>query len=230
MSPPIRLVGAIAVQPAILALIPEFQAASGYTLAPRWELNPILKKQIEAGEPFDVVITNPNYAADLAALGKVGRESQVPFGRIAMGVGAKAGSLPLDLGSVAAFERALKGATSIAYATEGTSGSYFLGLLDRLGIAAEVTPKLVPTSGGQTATAVVRGEAELAVVPVSSILAAAPDVVLAGRFPSELQSYIDFDIGISVAAGDGKAARALSAFLTSPGSDEVLASKGLERR
>lgn len=229
MSREIRLVGAIAVRPAILALIPEFEAATGYKVAARWELNPILKKQIEAGEPFDLVIINPNMVADLAAQRKVDAASQAPFGRIAMGVGARAGSPPLDLGSVAAFQRALKGAASIAYANEGTSGSYFLGLLDRLGIAGEVKPKLVPTAGGQTATAVSRGEAELAVVPVSTILAAAPSVVLAGRFPSELQSYIDFAIGISTAARDPKAARALSAFLTSAASDEVLAARGLER-
>ncbi|KQU93982.1 substrate-binding domain-containing protein [Devosia sp. Root105] len=229
MSQEIRLVGAIAVRPAILALIPEFEAATGYTVAARWELNPIVKQQIEAGEPFDLVIINPNLVEALAVLGKLDPASQVPFGRIAMGVAAKAGRALPDLGTVAAFEHALKSAASIAYANEGTSGSYFIGLLERLGIAGEVKPKLVATSGGQTAAAVAHGEAELAVIPVSSILAAAPDVVLAGRFPSELQSYIDFAIGISAAARDAKAARVLSAFLTSAASDEVLAARGLER-
>ncbi|OEO32173.1 molybdate ABC transporter substrate-binding protein [Devosia insulae DS-56] len=230
MSREIRLVGAIAVRPAILALIPEFEAATGYAVAARWELNPIVKQQIEASVPFDLVVINPNLVADLAAQGKLEVASQVSFGRIAMGVAARAGGQPLDLGSVAAFERTLQAAASIAYANEGTSGSYFIGLLEQLGIANEVRPKLVPTSGGQTAAAVARGEAELAVIPVSSILAAAPDVVLAGRFPSELQSYIDFAVGISTGARDAKAARVLSAFLTSAASDEVLAAKGLERR
>jgi len=229
VSREIRLVGAIAVRPAILALIPEFEAATGHTVAARWELNPIVKQQIEGGEPFDLVIINPNLVEALAVLGKLDPASQVPFGRIAMGVAAKAGRPLPDLGTVAAFEHALKSAASIAYANEGTSGSYFIGLVERLGIAGEVKPKLVATSGGQTAAAVARGEAELAVIPVSSILAAAPDVVLAGRFPSELQSYIDFAIGISAAARDAKAARVLSAFLTSAASDEGLAARGLER-
>lgn len=229
MSREIRLVGAIAVRPAILALIPEFETATGHTVAARWELNPIVKQQIEAGEPFDLVIINSNLVEALAVLGKLDPASQVPFGRIAMGVAAKAGRPLPDLGTVAAFEHALKSAASIAYANEGTSGSYFIGLVERLGIAGEVKPKLVATSGGQTAAAVARGEAELAVIPVSSILAAAPDVVLAGRFPSELQSYIDFAIGISAAARDAKAARVLSAFLTSAASDEGLAARGLER-
>lgn len=229
MNGEIRLVGAIAVRPAILALVPEFRAATGLTVVPRWELNPIIKRQLEVGEPFDLVVINPNLVEDLVVLGKVEAASQVPFGRIAMGVAARSGSQPLDLDSVAAFERTLRSATSIAYANEGTSGSSFIALLERLGISDELMPKLVATSGGQTAAAVADGEAELAVIPVSSILAAAPEVALAGRFPAELQSYIDFGIGISTGARDAKAAALLSRFLSSAASDEILAATGVER-
>ena len=229
MNQDIRLFGAIAVRPAVLALISQFEAATGYTVVVKWELNPIVKKQIEAGEPFDLVIINPNLVQDLTALGKVKAGSQVAFGRIAMGVAAKAGSRPLNIGSVEAFEHALKSARSIAYASEGTSGGYFSGLLERLGIADEVKPSLVAVRGGQTAPAVGRGEAELGVVPVTSILAAAPEVVLVGRFPAELQSYVDFAIGISIDSKDAAAARRLSEFLTSRAVDDTLAAKGLER-
>jgi len=146
-----------------------------------------------------------------------------------MGVAAKAGSRPLDIGTVEAFELVLKNAQSIAYASEGTSGGYFAGLLERLGIADEVKPKLLAAMGGQTASTVARGEAELAVVPVTSILAAAPEVILVGPFPPELQSYIDFAIGISAASADADAARQLSEFLTSTAVDEVLSAKGVAR-
>ena len=71
---------------------------------------------------------------------------------------------------------------------------------------------------------------ELAVVPVSSILAAAPGVMLVGQFPAELQSYIDFAIGISAEATDAEAARRLSEYLTSTAVDDLLAAKGVERR
>lgn len=121
-------------------------------------------------------------------------------------------------------------AATIAYASDGTSGGYFSNLLDRLGIADEVKPKLVAVAGGQTALAVGRGEAELAVVPVTSILAAAPEVVLAGRLPAELQSYIDFAIGISADSRDAGAAGQLSAFLASAAVDDILAARGVERR
>ncbi|MDC9832533.1 substrate-binding domain-containing protein [Rhizobium binxianense] len=230
MTQEIRLFGAIAVRPAVLALLPRFETATGLTVAVKWEVNPIVKKQIEAGEAFDLVIINPPMVRDLTALGKVMGGSDVAFGRIGMGVAAKAGSRPLDIGSVEAFADALKSAASIAYASDGTSGGYFLGLLDRLGIADEVKPKLVAIAGGQTALAVGRGEAELAVVPVTSILAAAPEVVLVGQFPAELQSYIDFAIGISVDSTVAKAAKRLSEFLASPAVDDILKVKGVERR
>ncbi|TIX71856.1 MAG: ABC transporter substrate-binding protein, partial [Mesorhizobium sp.] len=147
MNQDIRLFGAIAVRPAVLSLISRFETATGFNVAVKWELNPTVKKQIEAGEPFDLVITNPHLVEDLIALGKVRAGSQVAFGRIAMGVAAKAGSRALDIGSVQAFGHALKSARSIAYASDGTSGGYFSGLLERLGISDEVKPKLVAIPG-----------------------------------------------------------------------------------
>ena len=229
MNQAIRLFGAIAVRPAVLAVVSRFETATGLEVAAKWELNPTVKQQIEAGEPLDVVSTNPSLVEDLAASGKVAAGSQAAFGRIAMGVAAKAGSRPPDLSSVEAFKHALNGARSIAYAAEGASGAYFLGLLERLGIADETKARLVAISGGQTAPAVGRGEAELGVVPVTSILAAAPEVMLVGKFPAELQSYIDFAIGISADSSDARTAERLSAFLTSPAVDDVLAAKGVER-
>jgi len=229
MNQNVRLFGAIAVRPAVLALISRFEAATGFTVAAKWELNPTVKKQIEAGEPFDLVITNPNLIQDLVALGKVKIGSQAAFGRVAMGVAARAGRRQPDIGSVEAFELVLKSATSIAYASEGASGGYFTRLLERLGIADDVKPKLVAISGGQTAAAVGRGEAELGVIPVTSILAAAPEVVLVGLFPAELQSYVEFAIGLSADSTHVEAANQLSGFLTSTAVNDILAAKGVER-
>lgn len=229
MDQQIRLFGAVAVRPAVLAVIPRFETITGYKVAARWELNPAVRTQIEAGEPFDLVITNPNLIEELVSLGKVRTGSQVTFGRIAMGVAAREGGRALDIGSVEAFKQTLKGARSIAYASDGTSGGYFQGLLERLGIADEVKPKLVPVSGGQTAAAIGRGEADLGVVPVTSILAAAPEAMLVGRFPAELQSYIDFAIGVSADSTDAEAASQLSAFLVSADIDETLSARGIER-
>jgi molybdate transport system substrate-binding protein len=68
------------------------------------------------------------------------------------------------------------------------------------------------------------------VVPVTSILAAAPEVTLVGQFPAELQSYIDFAVGIGSKAQDPEAAGQLAAFLVSQDVDDVLMATGVERR
>jgi molybdate transport system substrate-binding protein len=228
MTEDVLLFGAIAVRPAVLACLPQFEAATGLRVAAKWELNPILKKQVEAGERFDLLITNPNLIGDLVAIGRVAAGSQKPFGRIAMGIAAKAGSVSPDIGSVDAFKRVLKDAKSIAYATEGTSGAYFLGLLERLGLADELKPRLVAITGGQTAQAVSDGKAQLSVVPLTSILAASPAVMLVGAFPAELQSHIDFAVGISADTRRANAALQLSEFLTSRAVAAILTAKGVE--
>lgn len=230
MSGEIRLFSAIAVRPAVLALLPRFEAATGLKVAVKWALNPAIRKEIEAGEAFDLVITNPDHVEDLTALGKIRAGSQVAFGRIAMGVAVRSGTRAPEIGSVEAFKHALTAARSIAYASDGTSGAYFTGLLKRLGMDGEIEPRLVAIEGGRTAPAVGRGEAELGVVPVTSILAAAPEVMLVGRFPDELQSYIDFATGISTDTTNAEAAGTLSEFLASAEVDDILTAKGLECR
>ena len=92
----------------------------------------------------------------------------------------------------------------------------------------EVEPKLRSVGGGETGQVVARGEAELGIVPVTTILAAAPGAELAGLFPTELQSYIDFAVGLSAVARDG-GGNALMSFLTGPESDDLLRSRGVER-
>lgn len=54
--------------------------------------------------------------------------------------------------------------------------------------------------------------------------------MLVGQFPAELQSYVDFAIGISADSQDAEAAKQLSEFLISTAVDDILAAKGVERR
>src|SRR5215207_2514891 len=177
----VKLFSAVAVRPAILDLIPAFEQRTGHKVEVKFEVNPAVKKQIEAGESFDVVLVNPEMVEDLTKQGKVVAGSQAAFGRAGMGVAVRAGAPKPDLSSVEAFKRALLDAKSVAYAGEGSSGIYFISLLARLGIAEEMKSKLKSVAGGQTGQVVARGEAELGVVPVTTILAAAPGADLVFR-------------------------------------------------
>jgi molybdate transport system substrate-binding protein len=220
---------AVAMRPAVLALAPDFHAATGHSIAAEFALNPAIGQRLGDGEPFDVVITNPDKIEDLIRLGRVQAGRCQQLGRVAMGVAARSGHPPVELGTPAAFVKAMLAARSVAYASQGTSGAYFLGLLERLGIATEMEERVVAVPGNDTATSVLRGLAELAVVPITSIIAAEPEVTLLGRFPAELQSHIEFSVGVSTAASDWKPARELSDLLLDPAVDGILTRAGVER-
>ena len=174
------------------------------------------------------MVLNRDLLDDLIRQGKVTPEGRRPFGRVGLGVAIRAGARKPDVSSVEALKRTLVGAKSIAYTAEGSSGAHFSALLDRLGILDEVTPKLRSVGGGETGLVVARGEAELGVVPVTTILVAAPGAEFAGMFPAELQSYIDFAIGLSAAARNIRGGSALIDFLAGPDASQFLRSKGVE--
>lgn len=97
-------------------LVAEFEKKSGHKVAARFELNPAVKKLIEQGEPFDVVVVNPEFVEELTKLGKVRAATDSDFGRIPMGVAIKPGVAKPDLRTVESFKGAMLAATAVAYA------------------------------------------------------------------------------------------------------------------
>ena len=98
----------------------------------------------------------------------------------------------------------------------GASGVYFVGVLDRLGLADAIAQKAVLTNGGRAAVeTVARGEADLAVTLISEIVAV-KGVRLAAAVPEPLQLYSIYAAGIPASSSNPLAARAFIAALTAP--------------
>ena len=83
-----------------------------------------------------------------------------------------------------------------------------MGLLDRLGIAAEIKPKLIgsPPGAGGLVSPVVKGEAEMVVGTMSAIMEPGVDPV--GPIPNELQNWATFTGGVGAASKEAAAAQA----------------------
>ena len=135
---------------------------------------PVVQREIDKGTRFDVAISQPEVIETLIKSGKVAAGSRADIARTGVGVSVRAGAPKPDIGSVEAFRQTLLKAKSIAHSKEGASGVYFMGLLDRLGIAAEVKPKLIgaPAGAGGLVSPVVKGEAEMVVGTASAIMEA----------------------------------------------------------
>src|SRR5712692_420766 len=212
---------------AVSELGAQFERASGHKVTIRFEVNPEVKRKIEAGESFDVAILNPPVLDDLIKQGKIAGDTRAVIGRSGIGVAVREGAPEPDISSVAAFKRTLLNAKSVAYPGEGASGKYFVGLVDRLGIAAEMKPKMRPMPAEYNVEVVARGEVELVVV-VASRISGVPGVQLVGRIPQELQTWIGFTAGVASAAKEPEAARAMLRFFTAPAAAPVLKAMGVE--
>jgi molybdate transport system substrate-binding protein len=206
----------------------QFERATGHKLTVKYAPSEPLRKQIDAGEPFDVVLTFPNLVDELIKQGKVAPSTRVDIAHMGLGLAVKKGAAKPNIGSTDAFKRALLTASSISYAAQGPSGVHLVSVLDRLGIAQDVKPKLRPMGAGSLVIGpVARGEAEIGIVAIAFILAE-PGAELAGLLPQELQDYVHYSSGIGSAAQDANAAKAFVSYFKQPSAIEVLRSHGLE--
>jgi molybdate transport system substrate-binding protein len=181
----------------------------------------IIKRQIEGGEPFDLAILMPHMIDALKL-----RAPRV-LAKSPMSVAVRSGARRPDLGSTAAFKRALLEAKSIAYSKEGHSGKYAAALIERLGLAQALAAKTVlETRPGAAAFNLAEGKAELALTIAAEIVPV-PGAELAGPFPDEIGLWVEFAAGAAPRA-DATAVRSLIESIQSPEGAAALRAAGLE--
>jgi molybdate transport system substrate-binding protein len=219
----ISLFASSAIDAILEELVPGFERTAKHKVAMRLDYASLLRQQIEAGAPFDVAILVGNLD-ELVKQGKIAAGTPTALGRSAYGLAVRRGAPKPDIGTTEAFKRTMLGATSVGYSRDGGSGAYFVRLLERLGIAEEMKPKLRP--GANTQDAVASGEIEMSVNGIVPILRAS-GIELVGPLPAELQSYSTFVAGISAATKEKEAATALLTYLASPTSIETFRKRGV---
>jgi len=166
----IKILSTHAVQEVLCELGPLFERAGGSSLAIDYDPANALKRRIEGGAAFDVVIVTRPVIDALVRQGKVNREACTDIGRSGLGVAVRQGAAKPDITTVDALKRALLAARSLVRSKDGTSGLYFETLLDRLGIANAMHDKIVLGPSGRIAELVARGEAEMAVQQIPELL------------------------------------------------------------
>jgi molybdate transport system substrate-binding protein len=208
-------------------LIPQFERVSGESLVVTYDTSAILKAQVEAGKPFDVVVLTPPLITALIEQGKVADGTATTLARTGVGVAIKKGSARPDIGSAEALKRTLAGAASVAYSTSGASGSVFAAALQKLGITDDVKAKGKAIPNGLTGDVVARGEADLAVQLMPELMSVS-GVDVVGPFPPEVQSFVVLTGGIAAATANKTQAEAFFTFLKSPPATTVIRARGLE--
>ena len=190
-----------------------------------------LQKRLAAGEKADLVVVTGSAMDSLQQENRVVAGSRVDLARALIGVGVRAGASSPDLSTPDAFKAALLRARSVSYvnpASGGTSGTYFEGLLQRMGIADVMKAKTVyRTQGSEVAAAVARGEAELGIT-FTSELQPNPGVKVAGTLPASIQLPTIYSAAVATGAANADAARAFLSMLAGAEGRAALTHAGLE--
>jgi molybdate transport system substrate-binding protein len=231
----IRVLSAGAVGEIVREIGDSYERVTGIKVSAEFSRSPLIRDRISAGEAFDIVITTQSRIKELAGKNKVISDSAAILARSSIGVAVRAGRTKPDIGSVEAFTGTLRGANSIACADPGfgtASGLYLMELFDRLGLTAELKPKmrLVGAVGGKqivVCAAVADGNAGLGIQQIAEIVSV-PGVDLVGALPPEIQHVTVFAVAVASVARNPGLARDFVAFLTSEAAKTVIAANGME--
>jgi molybdate transport system substrate-binding protein len=217
------------------ALADPFTRSTGIKVSAEFSRSPLVRDRIRTGERFDMAVTTQSRIEELARAGKVLADTAATVAHSLIGVAVRAGGLRPDIGSVESFVRTLREARSIACADPafGTaSGLYLNELFDRLGLRAELTPKLclVAAAGAEplvVCAAVADGRAEIGIQQIAEIVPV-PGVDLVGPIPQDIQHVTSFAVAVVSAAPNPEMARAFVSSFGSPAAREIIRAHGME--
>ena len=182
----VRVLAAGAAQAAVRQLAPEFAAATGHTLEATFDTVGALRDRVLGGERADMVILSEAGIAALQKAGKIDPGTPVDLGSVAVALAVRKGAPVPDVSSTQALAATLLAARSIAHADPArgaTAGAHFARVLERLGIADQVRPRVtVLAFGGDVIDGVAQGRFEIGVSQLSEIVVH-PGVTLAGPLP-----------------------------------------------
>jgi len=206
------------------------EASVGHPLDIRYNSTASVKKSIEAGERFDVTMITTEAIEDLVKQGRLAGDTKMSIGRSELGIGIKSGVAKPNIKTVDGLKKALREVNSITYPQDGASRGYIETMFERLGIAAEVKPKIILAPGSGPATqSVADGKAGFVITLFSEILPI-KGVDILGALPGEFQSDIKFSAAASTAPSEKQAAKAVIACMTGSKATPVLKAKGIDRK
>jgi molybdate transport system substrate-binding protein len=229
-GPALRVLVSNGMKAAMEDLQSRCERAIGHPLALQFDSTASVKKKIEAGEAFDVTMITSEAITDLITQGKLAAGSRAELARSELGIGIRAGATRPDIRTPDALKRTLLDASSITYPRDGASRPFVEKMFERLGIAADVRPRIVLAPGSGPATeSVAAGKAAMVITLFSEIVPIRGAEIL-GPLPGEFQFDIRFAGAASATTEHAEAAKALIAFLAGPEVAPTLKAKGLEPR
>jgi molybdate transport system substrate-binding protein len=221
-----------AIKAATDELLPPFERANGHAIRASYAPSGALIPRFERGEPVDVFLTDSTAIDELIKRGKV-VAGRTDLARTGIGIAVAKGAPRPDVSTPEALRRALLAAKAVGHAAPAggsITAAHIMRMFEKLGIAAEVTPKVKLAAGGpqgRVSVLVSSGAAEIGLQQVSELMSN-PGVEVIGMLPAELQLTTIYSAGVTTSARNAEAAKALIKALTAPSAAPVYKTKGLD--
>ena len=218
-----------AIEPGLRAAASAFQKQTGDTVKITFNTTPQIRKRIDSGEKFDVVIAPPAAMDAFAKAGKIGEE-RVGVGRVGMGVAVRPGAPVPDISNAEALRHSLLGAETLVF-NRASSGLYFEGLLKKMGVYEQIESKTTRyADAGSVMEHVLKGKGkEIGFGPITEILMyKEKGLRLVGPLPAEVQNYTSYTAAVAAGSPNGELARNLVRFLGSPSGKALFVAAGIE--
>src|SRR2546423_1138156 len=103
----VKVMAGAAMTGAFAELLPQFERATGHKIVIQYGSTGNFKKQIEAGEAFDLVIFGSDGVADLINQGKIAGDTRLDIARVGVGVAVREGAPKPAISSVCALKTTL---------------------------------------------------------------------------------------------------------------------------
>jgi len=206
--------------------VPEFERLTRHTAVISYDAPNSIRERVLAGEKFDLTLLPDGWDEIRAKLAS----TPLAVGHTEFGMAVAATASKPDTGSIDALKRTLLVSRSIVYTepkTGAIAGVLFARMIERLGIADEIKKKSRRISDALNARLIKTGEADLAALLSSEVLAVPGVQFLA--MPPEFRATVTFSGAVAKeAAAEPEIARSLLQFFTGPSAVSMLKSNGFE--
>jgi molybdate transport system substrate-binding protein len=226
----LRLLSGGAAQGLVFGLAPHFKALTGLDIEGEFGAVGTMAEKLQAGAAADLVVLTEAVIADLIRKDLIARDTVASIGLVETAIARRAGDPPVATGDEASLRQALLAADAI-YVPDtkaSTAGIHVASVLDRLGIASEVAPRLKIYPNGATAMRELAGSAALAAIGCtqSTEIINTPGVVLSSALPPGYELKTMYSAAVTSQSRRAPDTMRLIALLTTPDHAEARARAG----
>ena len=209
----------------VAQLAERFKAQTGFGIAGEFGAVGVMADKLRAGTSADLMILTRALIARLADEGLVAPASIADVGTVETALAVRAGDRKVAVKTEDDLREVLRTADAI-YVPDtkaSTAGMHVARVLDRLGIAYEVAPRLKVFPNGATAMrqlATSEAKAPIGCTQATEIIAT-PGIVLSGALPPGSELATMYTAGVTTRAANAPEALALTGLLTDAAQREL---------